>query len=409
MKIAVLGAGIIGISTAYELSKRGFDVTVIERNSLPAMETSFANAGLIATGHAFSWNSPKLFYELLRPNSNANSAFKINWSLSPPLLKWGLQFLRNCSKSKFIEFSNAKRNLCQYSHQILKQIILKENIACNYNSNGIYYLHRTNSGIQKAIKKINMFDGLIDQYQILNETDLTTPFFRKSKFIGGLIFSKDGAGDCHLYTTQLENICKQNGVRFQYNSEVTSINQKNGVFHSIEINNTEYKADVFILAFGPYSPNLQKELGISIPIYPVKGYSLTLPILKYNNLPKLSGIDEDNFFAFSQFGDKIRITSRAEFSGYNKDVDPKIINKLLSLTKELFGKSLDFKNYNPWIGLRPVTPKGTPFICKTKFRNLYINSGHGHLGWSMASGSAKIISDLIENKTPSINSVPYQL
>ena len=126
-------------------------------------------------------------------------------------------------------------------------------------------------------------------------------------------------------------------------------------------------------------------------------------------MPKLSGIDEDNFFAFSQFGDKMRITSRAEFSGYNKNVDSKIVNLLLSLTKELFGRSLDFKNYKPWTGLRPVTPKGTPFISKTKFRNLYINSGHGHLGWSMASGSAKIISDLIENKTPSINSVPYRL
>lgn len=409
MKIAVLGAGIIGISTAYELSKRGFDVTVIERNNLPAMETSFANAGLIATGHAFSWNSPELFYDLFRPNSKAHSAFKINLSPSPQFLKWGLQFLRNCSTSKFIEFSNAKRNLCQYSHQILKQIIHKENINCHYNSSGIYYLQRSKKGLNKAINKINMFDGLINQYRLLTEEELSRPFFKKCKFTSGLIFPKDGSGDCHLYTTQLENICKQHGVRFLYNSNAIGFKKKNTKIHSIKINNTEYKADIFILAFGPYSSDFQKNLGISIPIYPVKGYSLTLPILNYNNLPSHSGIDEDNFFAFSQFNDIIRITSRAEFSGYNKVKDPKIISRLLSLTKELFGNSLDFTNFKSWTGLRPVTPKGTPFISKTKFRNLFINSGHGHLGWSMSSGSAKIISDLIENKPPSINSVPYQL
>jgi D-amino-acid dehydrogenase len=407
MEIAVLGAGVIGISTAYELACRGHNVSVIDQNTGPALETSFGNAGLIATGHAFSWNSPKLLTNLLKPNSKVKSTFKINWSLSPELYKWGIQFLLNCSNKKFIEFSNSKRELCYYSYNLLKQIIEKENINCHYNENGIYYLYRTEEGLNNSINKIKLFKGLLEQYQILNKSDLSHNFFNNDKFKTSLIFPNDGSGDCNLFTTSLENKCKKLGVKFLYNSKVNEFIIKNKKIDSIKMNKNEFKSDKFIISFGPYSSIFQKQLKLSIPIYPVKGYSLTLPIIDDSKIPDKSGIDEDNFLAFSKFGDKMRITSIAEFAGFDKSLNPKIVNKLIALTKELFGDSLDYSNCVPWTGFRPVTPKGTPYICKTKIQNLYLNTGHGHLGWSMASGSAHIISDIIENKTPKINPLPY--
>jgi len=408
MEITVLGAGVIGISTAYELACRGHKVTVIEQNSGPAQETSFGNAGLIATGHAFSWNSPNLISNVLKPNSNAKSAFKIKWSLSPELYKWGIKFLLNCSKKKFIEFSNSKRELCQYSHILLKKIIEKEYINCHYNTNGIYYLHRTNKGLNKSINKIKLFDGLFKRYRILNKKELSHPFMN-NKFKGGLIFQEDGSGDCNLFTQLLEKKCKKLGVKFLYNSKVEHFKRINNKIDEITINHKVYKSNNFIISFGPYSSQFQKQLNLSIPIYPVKGYSITLPIIDEVNIPDKSGIDEDNFLAFSKFGSKMRITSRAEFSGFDKSLNSKVIEKLIVLTKNLFGNSLDYRNCIPWTGLRPITPKGTPYICATKIQNLYLNTGHGHLGWSMASGSAKIISDIIENKTPQINSDPFKI
>mgnify|MGYP001293673472 CR=1 FL=1 len=411
MKIAVLGAGIIGISTAFELAKSGFNVTVFDKNSGPAEETSFANAGLIAPGHAFSWNSPNLLLNLIKPQANANSAFKIKFPPSLKLTNWGLKFLKNCSNSKFIEYSNAKRNLSSYSHKILKTIITEEKISCYYNPNGIYYLHRSENGLKKAITKINNFPELINDYEILDSNLLgqRDSFFKNNVFNSALIYNSDGSGDCYLFANQLMEKCIELGVKFKFNSKINKLNLNKNRVQSIDINNEKIKADNFILSFGPFSQFYQNQIKTKIPVYPVKGYSLTIPILKDNSLPKMSGIDEDNFLAFSRFGNNMRITSRAEFSTFKKDINPTVIKHLLNLTQNIFKDSLDYNNVKVWTGFRAVTPKGTPYICKSKIENLFLNTGHGHLGWTMASGSAKIISNLIQEKTQEIVITPFHL
>ena len=216
MKITILGAGIIGISTAYDLTKRDHQVTVIDKNNGPALETSFGNAGLIAPGHAFSWNSPNLFLDLLNPKSNSNSAFKIQFPPTIPIIKWGLKFCKNCTQQKFTEYSNAKRRLSNYSHQSIKSILKTEDINFHYNDEGIYYLHRSQNGIEKTKKKIQSFNNLIDQYSILDKESLIEKdsFFNDKPFSGAFIYNNDGSGDCNSYTIQLENICKQLGVKF---------------------------------------------------------------------------------------------------------------------------------------------------------------------------------------------------
>ena len=224
-----------------------------------------------------------------------------------------------------------------------------------------------------------------------------------------MIYKKDGSGDCNLYTQQLENICRKIGVQFKYNSLISDFNIKYNEIKSISVNGKTFTSDKFILSFGPFTSLFQTKLKMKIPIYPVKGYSLTIQILKEEELPKCSGIDEDNFLAFSKFGKKMRITSRAEFSSFDPKINKRTVDQLIQLTKNIFNDTLDYNSTKPWIGFRAVTPKGTPYICKTKYNNLFLNTGHGHLGWTMASGSAKLISDIIENKDSKINYKPFEL
>ncbi len=413
MKAIVIGAGIIGLTTAYELSRSGIDVTVIERNSSSAEETSFANAGLIAEGHAFAWGNPAIFRQLLNPSSNTHSAFSLKWSWDRQFLGWGMNFLRNCTSKRFYRNTKAKQEMCRYSHTILSEIIDDEKIDCCYNGNGLLYLHRDIETLTQTEAKLKTFPDLIPELKILNSHDLVEfdSSFNKSpvSFAGAVYCPNDASGDCFTFTKQLEHICINNGVHFRFNKMVNRIIIDKGNVKSIETENDQLDADIFVIACGPFTPVLCRKVGINIPIYPVKGYSLTLPIIKVDRIPKVNGIDEENFTAFCRIDDKMRITSRAELCGYDKSIDPKTVQKLIINAKQIFADALDYKNPNPWTGLRPATPTGPPFVSATKFPNVYVNSGHGHLGWTMACGSARLLKDIILKLKPEISPIAYSL
>ena len=407
MHILILGAGVIGVTTAYELLKAGHEVTVIDRQPEPALETSFGNAGLIAPGHSYAWTTPKLPRNLFKSLFEKKRAFRFKFQWDPAMWYWGIQFLRQCTYKNMAVNTLRKHRLCSYSQNCFHHLIDETNISYHENKKGLIYFFRSKESFLEGKQKLAMLKPVMNNLQLLNRTELfqLEPALKgtKAEIFGGIYCPTDESGSCRDFTFKLGEICREKGVCFHFQTTILNIEKDKCNVKKIITDKGDFQADKYILACAAYSPLIAKMVGDYLPIYPVKGYSITVPIIDYEKVPVHSGIDEDNLLAFSLLGDKIRFTSVAEISGYDTTHTPSDFTVMVNLTESLFPNAFDFSKIEYWAGLRPMPPNGSPILGTGKMKNLYFNTGHGHLGWTMCAGSAKITSHLISGQKPELD------
>ncbi|MBU0723981.1 MAG: D-amino acid dehydrogenase [Alphaproteobacteria bacterium] len=402
MRIAVLGAGVIGVTTAYELMKDGHEVTVIDRLAEAASETSFANAGLFSPGHAYTWASPKAPKILLKSLFQEGQALRFKPSLDPNLWLWSLKFLQNCTAEKTRINTKRKVRLCMYSQEQLHRIAAETGVSFHGVTGGLLYLYRSEASFARgsANTRILSEEGLELRAITPDEAAKIDPALEpvKHKFAGAVYCPSDESGDARVFTRNLAAYCADKGVKFQFNTEIKGFELAGDKVVAVQTATGRIEADAFIFSLGVFGPALSKQLGVRLPIYPIKGYSVTMPIGGRNNPPTVGGVDEDNLVAYARFGDRMRVTATAEFAGFDKSHTPADFTHMLAAIKDIYPDGADYGQPNYWAGLRPMTPEGTPIFGTGRYTNMFFNTGHGHIGWTMAPGSARITADLVAGK-----------
>ncbi|HUK09576.1 MAG TPA: D-amino acid dehydrogenase [Stellaceae bacterium] len=407
MKITVLGAGVIGVTTAYQLAKDGHEVTVIDRQALAANETSFGNAGMIAPGHSYTWASPKAPGILLRSLFQRDQALRLSLRADWRMWRWCLQFLRNCTEERARVNTLRKLQLAQYSQRILKETVAETGVEYDRNTNGILYLYRDEASFNGGVAHMKILQDAGQEFRILDFAGViqVDPALKaaRGKLFGGLHGPTDESGDCHKFSNALAEYCAGRGVKFQYQTTATGFETDGDAVRAVVTDKGEVAGDLVVLALGSYAPSLAAKLGIDLPVYPVKGYSITMPIKDPDLAPRVPGIDENFLVAYTPMGDRIRMTATAQFAGYDTTHRPEDFRTAMDVAENLFPGGGDFSRASYWAGLRPMTPDGPPRLGRARYRNFYLNTGAGHMGWTMSHGSARVVADLIAGRKPAID------
>jgi D-amino-acid dehydrogenase len=404
MRVAVLGAGVIGVATAYELWRDGHEVVVVDRRDEPASETSFANAGLIAPGHAYAWSSPKAVRTLLRALWRDDLALRFRFQADPQFWRWCWKFYRQCTSERAAWNTKRKVALCLYSQQRLHQVVAETGVAYGARTGGALYLYRQREGLERAAATAQILrdEGVEVRAVSPEEAAAIDPVYEpvRDRFAGALYAPGDESGDARLFTRNLAAWLGERGVAFRMGEAIRRIATEAGRVAAVHTDKGEVGADAFVLSLGCYSAPVGRTIGLDLPVYPIKGYSVTLPIEGRNNPPTLSGVDEDNLFAFANYGDRVRMTAIAEFAGYDWSHRPEDFAPMLKAAHELFPDAGNWDKPEYWAGLRPMTPDNLPIFGRGPLANLWVNTGHGHMGWTWACGSGRITADLVAGRTP---------
>lgn len=406
MRVVVLGAGVVGVTTAYELAKDGHEVTVIERLPESAGETSHANAGLIAPGHSYTWSSPRAPRILLKSLFDRSQALVFRPSLDPRLYSWSLKFLRNCTAERARANTKRKVRLCRYSQECLSGIVAETGIAYDGIGGGLLYLYRKPESFERGARNTRVLseEGLDLRAISATEAASIDPSLAgsASKFAGAIFCPSDASGDARMFTRNLAEHCmKSLGVKFRFNTAIAGFESKGGRIAAVKTDKGRVEGEEFVVCLGVFAPQFARELGVELPIYPIKGYSVTLPIGAEHSPPTIGGVDEDNLVAYARFGNRMRVTATAEFAGFSKTHKPSDFDHMLRATRDLFPDGADYSKPDYWAGLRPMTPEGTPIFGRGgRFGNMVMNAGHGHMGWTMSAGSARITADIVSGRPP---------
>lgn len=407
MKIAVLGAGIVGITTAYQLLRDGHQVTVVDREQEAANYTSFSNAGLVAPGHAYAWASPAAPGMMWRSQWRNDQAIRFKPRLDPRQWSWLGKFLAECTAERAVTNTKHKARLCIYSQRMLNEVGLETRIAYDRVSGGLLYFFRSAESYGRATRKADVLRnaGIPIDAISTDEAIRKDPGLRAAadQIAGALYVKSDEGGDCRLFTQALAEKCRTMGADIKLGTAITRIEARNGEVTSVETSAGPLKADAYVLALGVYSPEFVKHLGIRLPVYPVKGYAMTIPISDKAKVAHLGGVDEDNLLGYCPFESRLRVTATAEIAGYDNSHRPEDFRVMKERTAKLFPEGLDWAKASYWAGLRPMTPTAIPIIDRSPIANLWINTGHGHMGWTMSNGSARILADLIGQRRPAID------
>jgi D-amino-acid dehydrogenase len=407
MKALVLGAGIVGITTAYELNRDGFDVTVIDREAETASFTSFSNAGLFAPGHAYAWSSPAAPRILLRSLWKGDQALRFRFSTDPRFWRWMWRFWGECTAERAALNTARKVKLCNYSLAVFHETLARTGVTYDGRKGGLLYLYRSEAALRAASAKSRILSdngcriATLDRDGVAKADPALAPV--KNRFAGALYAPDDESGDCQLFARNMGQWLAGQGVVFRFCTTVTGFDKEGDRIAAVMTNKGRIEADLIVLCLGVYSPHLAKELGHDLPIYPVKGYAITAPVAGRNNSPTIGGVDEETLVAYAPYGDRIRATATAEFSGYGREFKPSDFSTMLTTMKALFPDGADWSKASYWAGLRPMTPEGTPILGPSKMKNLWFNTGQGHMGWTMSHGAARITADLIAGKPPKIS------
>lgn len=406
MHILVLGGGVIGVATAYYLARLGAQVTVVERQADVACETSFANAGQISPGYSTPWAAPKIPLKAAKWLFQQHAPLAIRPDGSSFQAVWMRQMLKNCTQSRYAVNKERMMRVSEYSRDCLRALRASLDIAYESRQLGTVQLFRKPAQLKAMELDIQVLQACNVPYEVLDKDGLVRVEpalqYASAQLLGGLRLPNDETGDCYLFTQQLAEHCKQLGVRFLFNALVDKINTHAQNIKSISIGNQELTADGFVLAMGSYSRALLLPLGLDLPVYPVKGYSLTADIVDEVRAPVSTVLDETYKIAITRFDRRMRIGGMAELAGFDLSLNPKRRQTLQMVTGELFSGA-DLSKATFWTGLRPMTPDSTPIIGKTAWDNLFINTGHGTLGWTMACGSGKLLADIIMGKQTEIS------
>ena len=407
MKVLVLGGGVVGVTTAYYLSKDGHEVGLVERHAGPAEETSFANAGLIAPGHAYAWSSPRAPKILLKSLFQKDQALRFKLRPDPRLWAWSWLFLRQCNAAAARINTLRKHRLCVYSQAALQALVAETGLRYDSQRGGLLYLYRTAESFARGTANMHILadDGqrmeVVDRDRAAAIEPALAPV--KRKIAGAIYCPSDESGDARIFTCGLAALTAERGVSFHYETTVRRIEAEGDRITRVVTDQGDLAADAYVLALGCQAPLLARPLGLKLPIYPIKGYSVTLPVTEHDSPPTIGGVDEDNLVAYCRMGDRLRITATAEFAGYDTSHKPSDYHAMLAAARDLFPDGGDYSEPSYWAGLRPMTPEGTPILGPARQRNLYLNCGHGHMGWTMACGTARIVTDLIAGRPPDID------
>ncbi|MCK6262986.1 D-amino acid dehydrogenase [Vibrio sp. ZSDE26] len=406
MKVIVLGGGVIGLTSAWYLSLQGHSVTVIDRQSECGKETSFANAGQISYGYSSPWAAPGIPLKAIQWLMQEHAPLKIKPSLSPSMMAWASKMLMNCRTSQYNTNKSRMLRLANYSRDCLTELRMSSGIEYQGRQKGTLQVFRNSKQLDAIKKDMALLQQSNTQFSLLDTEGCLEkePALKRvqDKIVGGLHLPDDETGDCFLFCQQLTKLAKQAGVEFYFNTDIHSLAVKSGSIESVKTSIGSLDADYYVVACGSYSAKLLAPLGIELPTYPVKGYSLTLPIKHDEYSPKSTVMDETYKVAITRFDNRLRVAGTAELCDFDLSIPKKRTATINRVVNELFPDVGDFKQAEYWTGLRPMTPDGTPIIGETPIKNLFTNTGHGTLGWTMACGSGQLLADIISQKRPSI-------
>lgn len=406
MHVIVLGSGVIGTTTAYYLARQGAKVTVLDRQPGAAQETSYANAGQVSPGYSTPWAAPGIPLKAIKWLFKKHAPLAIRLDGSLYQLKWMAAMLANCSAERYAVNKERMLRLAEYSRDCLRELRADTGIHYEERARGTLQLFRTEAQMEAARRDIAVLEEVGVPYELLDRNRLVTaePALARSlhKLAGGLRLPNDETGDCRLFTTRLAEMAAALGVDFRYNQSVTGLNTAGGQVTGVRVGNEVLTADRYVAAFGSYTRGFLEPLGLDLPVYPVKGYSLTIPMKDEAAAPVSTILDETYKIAVTRFDDRIRVGGMAELSGFDLRLKDARRKTLELVVNDLFPDSGDVARAEFWTGLRPMTPDSAPVVGPTRYGNLFLNTGHGTLGWTMACGSGRLVADQVLGQRPQI-------
>ncbi|KGJ05972.1 D-amino-acid dehydrogenase [Paracoccus halophilus] len=406
MKVIILGAGVLGVTSAWYLAKAGHEVTVIDRQQGPALETSYANAGEISPGYSSPWAAPGVPLKALKWMFQRHAPLVLQPRLDWHRVSWMARMLANCTSSAYAINKSRMVRLAEYSRDCLGELRAETGIEYDQRMQGTLQLFRKPEQLDAAGKDIEVLraDGV--PFEVLDRAGCIAaePGLAASaeRIAGGLRLPGDETGDCFKFTNRLAEMAVAAGVTFRWGVTVERLQAANGRITGVQTDQGRMTADRYVLAMGPHSPQMVRHLGVKLPVYPLKGYSLTIDIEDESRAPVSTVMDETYKIAITRLGSRIRVGGLAEIAGYDLSLNPRRHATLAKSVSELFGGAGDPAKAEFWTGLRPMTPDGTPIVGATPIANLFLNTGHGTLGWTMSAGSGRLLADLISGRKPDI-------
>ena len=413
MRVLILGSGVVGVTSAYYLAKKGYEVTVIDRQPAVGLETSYANAGQVSPGYSAPWAAPGVPTKALKWLFQRHAPLALKPDFTLWQIEWTLKLLMNCNATSYARNKERMIRLAEYSRDCLG--LLRDEVGLMYEGRqgGTLQVFRTQKQLDAEAKDIAVLAQMGVPFEHLDPDGCARAepalALVKDKLLGGLRLPHDETGDCQLFTKNLAVEAKKLGVKFRQGVKIEGLLVENGKLNGVKITTEEgteiEQADHYIVALGSYSRKLMQGLGLQIPVYPVKGYSLTVPIVDAAAAPISTVMDETYKVAITRFDNRIRVGGMAELAGFDLSLNPRRRETLEMVLNGLFPKAGDVTKAQFWTGLRPMTPDGTPIIGKasSRFNNVWLNTGHGTLGWTMACGSAQVLADLMAGKKPAIH------
>lgn len=408
MAVLVMGAGVVGVTSAWYLAKAGHEVTVIDRQVDVALETSYANAGQISPGYSTPWAAPGVPLKAVKWMMQDLAPLMISGKeLDLQTLGWMGKMLSNCNEAAYRVNKARMLRVAEYSRDCLKALRSEIGIEYDNRARGLTQLFRSDKQIEAVQQDMAVLEECGVPFEALNVEQIVeyepALGYVKDKLVGGLRLPGDETGDCFLFTNRLANECKKLGVKFVMKTDILGLNTEAGRITSVSTSRGKMTADHYLLALGSYSRQMLASIGIQAPVYPIKGYSLTLPITDAEHAPVSTVMDETYKVAVTRLGDRIRVGGTAEIASYNKELTEKRRRNIEFVVSDLFPGAGDLEHAEFWTGLRPMTPDGTPILGDTALSNLFLNTGHGTLGWTMSLGSAKFVADVISQRQTDID------
>ena len=407
MNVIILGSGVIGVSCAYQLAAAGHQVTVLERQPAAALETSYGNAGEVSPGYSAPWAGPGVPLKAIKWLLMHHRPLVIRPTLDLGLVRWGAAMLRNCTAQRYELNKGRMVRLAEYSRDCLRELRAQTGIRYDERMQGTLQLFRTQKQLDGTAADIAILQRYGVRFELLDMDGCIRhePALARvrDKFVGGLLLPGDETGDCFKFTQNLAALAVQKGVQFRYGTKIVKLQRGRLGIDAVVTDAGTFKAEAFVMALGSHSPLLLAPLGIRLPVYPVKGYSITVPITDPAGAPESTVMDETHKVAVTRLGDRIRVGGTAELAGYDLRLHEARRRTLEHVVSDLFPRGGDVARAEFWCGLRPMTPDGTPVLGATRWPNLYLATGHGTLGWTMAAGTGRVMADLIGGRKPEID------
>jgi D-amino-acid dehydrogenase len=407
MKVLVLGAGVIGTSTAWYLAEAGHEVTVVDRREAPGMETSFANGGQISVSHAEPWANPEAPMKILQWLWRDDSPLLFRLRMDPNQWTWGARFLYECMPGRTRENIRQIVKLSLYSRDSLRELREQTGIEYDQLERGILHYFTDRSAFESAVRSVELVRsyGLDRDIKTVDEAVAIEPAlaFARERIFGATYTATDESGDAFAFTRELAKKAQAKGVKFLYGRSIERLDLARDGLGGVVVGDGVLKAEAYVVALGSYSPLLTRPIGVELPVYPAKGYSATVDILDPARTPTVSLIDDSAKIVFTRLGKRLRIAGTAELSGYSTELNEVRCQALVKLAGEMFPGAADYAKARFWAGLRPSTPSNVPIIGASKVPRLYLNTGHGTLGWTMACGSGRALADIISGRKPKVD------